>query len=136
MYEGTLAQVSNRATWSDCVELRDQETGELVDFTGAQEIVVQVMNTQYQSYFRNDYGVGFGGTIGAMMITATLSGGGVQIIQPGVFQFTFTRSQMNTLPGGDYDVGMTIVKDDVTTELFIGQVPVREGVVTIQAGSG
>ena len=43
---------------------------------------------------------------------------------------------MNTLPPGDYNAGMTMVKDEETTQLFIGQVRVREGVVTVQAGTG
>jgi hypothetical protein len=69
------------------------------------------------------------------MITATLSGGQVAIISPGIFQFTFPRSIMNTLTAGDYNVGITIVKDDETVQLFLGQVPVQDGIVTIQAGA-
>jgi hypothetical protein len=135
-YRGTLTEVSNRATWSDCVEVRDQETGDLIDLSGVQEIVVQVVSTIYNSYYRYDYAQGIGGYVGAPMLIASLSGGQVQIIQTGVFQFTFTRSQMNTLIAGDYNVGITLVKDDETDELFIGQVPVRDGVVTMQAGTG
>jgi hypothetical protein len=135
-YSGALHEVSNRASWNDVVELRDTETGELFDFSDAQEIVVQVVNLTYDNFFRFGYGYGFGGYIGAPIITASLSAGTVQIIAQGQFQFAFTRATMNTLPPGDYNAGMTMVKDEETTQLFIGQVRVREGVVTIQAGTG
>ena len=135
-YNGYLNDVSNRASWIDCVELRDNETDELLDFTDAQEIVVQVVAVNYDNYFRfGDYGLGVGGYVGAAIITATLSGGTIVIISPGIFQFTFPRSIMNTLIGGDYNVGMTLVKDEETIDLFIGQVAVRDGVVTVQMGS-
>jgi hypothetical protein len=134
-YNGTLDEVSNRASWIDVIELRDQETNELIDFSTAQEIVVQVVSVIYDNYFRFGYGYGVGGYVGAPIITASLSNGQIVIISTGIFQFTFPRAMMNTLTGGDYNVGITIVKDDITTELFIGQVPVREGVVTLQAGA-
>jgi hypothetical protein len=134
-YGGFLSEVSNRASWIDVVEVTDLEDGSPIDLTQAQEIVVQVVSRIYDNYYRYDYGFGVGGYTGAWQIIATLSGGKIVLIQPGMFQFSFTRSEMNTLPGGDYDVGMTITIDDITTEIFIGQVPIREGIVTIQAGA-
>jgi hypothetical protein len=134
-YGGVLAEVSNRASWIDCIELRDSETDEEIDFSTAQEIVVQLVAVMYDNYFRFDYSFTFGGVTGALMITATLSGGQISIIQPGIFQFAFPRTQMNTLVAGDYNCGVTIVKDDQTEQLFAGQVRVIEGFVTVQAGS-
>ena len=133
-YGGSLSEASNRASYIECIEILDQETGEPIDLSDVQEIVFQAISDIYQNYVQFGYGLGFGGYIGAQMITATLSGGKIAIIQPGVFQVSFTRGDMNTLPGGDYNVGVTIVKDDITTEIIIGTLPVREGVVTVQAG--
>ena len=133
-YGGSLSEASNRASYIECIEILDQETGEPIDLSDVQEIVFQAISDIYQNFVQFGYGLGFGGYIGAQMITATLSGGKITIVQPGVFQVAFTRSEMNTLPGGDYNVGVTIVKDDITTEIIIGILPVREGVVTVQAG--
>jgi hypothetical protein len=101
-----------------------------------QEIVFQIINETYPNFVQFGYGLGFGGYLGAQMLTATLSNGKIQLVQTGVFQVTFTRSDMNTLPGGNYSCGIAITKDDQTVEIFIGTLPVREGIVTISAGSG
>jgi hypothetical protein len=134
-YGGVLAEVSNRASWIDCFELRDSETDEEIDFSDAQEIVLQLVAVTYDNFFRYDYSFTFGGVTGALMITATLTGGQISIIQRGVFQVAFPRTQMNALVAGDYNCGVTIVKDDQTEQLFAGQVRVIDGWVTIQAGS-
>jgi hypothetical protein len=134
-YGGVLAEVSNRASWIDCFELRDSETDEEIDFSTAQEIVLQLVAVTYDNFFRYDYSFTFGGVTGALMITATLTGGQITIIQPGIFQVAFPRTMMNALVAGDYNCGVTIVKDDQTEQLFAGQVRVIEGFVTVQAGS-
>jgi hypothetical protein len=133
-YLGALPETSNRASYIENVELRD-ENGELIDLTGTQEIVFQIISPTYDNYTRDGYGLGFGGALGAQTLIATLTNGKIAIIQLGVFQVKFTRSEMNTLPAGDYNVGVVIVRDEITTEIIIGTLPVREGVVTVQAGS-
>ena len=57
-YGGALSEVSNRASWIDVVEITDLETGETVDISAAQEIVVQVVSKMYDNYYRVDYGFG------------------------------------------------------------------------------
>ena len=133
-YVGALPEASNRATYIEAIEIIDQETGQPLDISAAQEIVFQIISPNYQNYTQFGYGLGFGGYIGAQMLTATLSNGKIVLVQPGTFQVTFTRSEMNTLPAGDYQCGVTILIDNITTELIIGTLPVREGVVTVQAG--
>ena len=135
-YLGALSEASNRASYVECIEVIDQETGEPVDISTAQEIVFQVVSPVYDNYYRLGYGVGVGGGYsGAAMLIASLSNGKIQHVQTGVFQVAFTRSEMNTLPGADYNVGVAITKDDQTSEIIIGTLPVREGIVTVSAGS-
>lgn len=134
-YLGALAEASNRATFSRCIEVRDN-TGQLFDLSDVQEIVFQIINETYPNFVQFGYGLGFGGYLGAQMLTATLTGGKIRLIETGVFQVVFTRSEMNSLPGGNYNCGMAITKDEQTAEIFIGTLPVREGIVTVSAGSG
>lgn len=133
-YQGSLPETSNRASYIECFQLTDID-GQPVDLTQAQEIALQIVAEAYPNFTQFGYGLGFGGYIGAQLLTATLSGGKIVLIQPGIFQVSFARSEMNTLPGGLYNVGIAITIDDETAEIFVGTLPVREGVVTVQAGA-
>jgi len=129
-YVGALSEVSNRASWNDCIEVRDIETNEPVDISSAQEIVVQVSPQPSSQYGTGGYSGSY-----STMLVASLSNGKVSHVDTGVFQFKFARSEMNPLAPGIYDVGVTIVMDEETVELIIGTLPVRDGVVTVQTGN-
>jgi hypothetical protein len=126
MYEGSLAVLSNRQSWADSVSIIDTDTGEPVDISTATEIVVQVAPKQ---------AVDFGGygeqSHTSPLLTATLSNGKVQHVQPGMFAFAFTQGEMRALCGGNYDVEITIHKDGEVESLILGTLPIREGVVTL-----
>lgn len=126
MYDGSLSTLSNRQSWNDSVEVRDNDTNQLIDISTATEIAVQVAPQQnggdggYGSVYRT-----------SPLLTASLSNGKVQHIQTGIFSFEFTKSEMRGVPGGIYNVEITIEKDGETESLILGTVPIREGVVTI-----
>lgn len=113
MLTGTLSPVSNKADWIDAYELKDDETGEAIDISEAQEIVVAVREVDTKS----------------VVLEASLSGGTITHVDTGTFQWNFTRDQMSGLCARTYDVGLTIKQDDETIQLFIGYVPVLDGVV-------
>lgn len=124
-YEGTLGNRSNRADWVDVVEVRGPDK-ELMDLATATEIAVQVAPKQ-----QADYG-GYGdGGYSAPLLTATLSNGKVSHVELGKFEFVFTKGEMRGVCGGVYDVEITIEKDGRTVSVFLGTVPIREGVVTL-----
>jgi hypothetical protein len=111
MYLGTLQPVSNKATWVETVEVRDDDN-EPLDITSA-TIVVAVRNKKSKR----------------VELTAETGNGVTLPGDTGVFQFTFSVDQMGGLCPETYDVGVTIEIDDVTTQLFIGTVAVLDGVV-------
>ena len=113
MQTGSLSPVSNKADWIEAYGLDDSETGDPIDISDADEITVSIRNTANQH----------------VELTATLSGGTIEHIETGVFQWTFPLAQMRTLCAKNYDVGLTILKDDETIQLFIGTLSVMDGVV-------
>lgn len=114
MLVGALSPVSNKADWIVAYALDDAETGDPVDISDASEITIAIRNPA------NHY----------VELSATLSGGGVQHIETGVFEWTFTATQMRNLCAKNYEVGLTILKDGETTQLIIGTLGVLDGVVT------
>lgn len=117
MLTGNLSPVSNRATWSESVQLTDASTGESIDLTAVDEITIEVR--------RQD--------CGTAELSATKSGGGVVIIgaaTDGTFQWRFEVGSMRDLEASTYDVGLTIEQDDDTVQLLIGSVQVLDGIVT------
>ena len=111
MLEVMLARVSNRADWSDTIELTDADTGDAIDLSSA-SIVVEVAD---------DYG--------RIVLSATTDNGKVTVLSAGNAQFSFTRDEMATLCPGTYRVGGTVTIDDETEQVFFGTVPVIDGVV-------
>lgn len=112
MYLGPLAPVSNRASWSEVMEIYDDETDTPIDLTTATGISLSVRDPKTQ----------------AAMLTATI-GSGIEIAddEDGVFVWTFTLAQMSALDPKTYDIGITVTFSDGTTQLLIGHVPVLEG---------
>ena len=111
MFIGTLSPVSNKADWIDAYQLLDEETSEPVDVADATAITIEVREPKTRS----------------IVLTAALSGG-ITHIETGVFQWHFTAEQMSALRPQDYEIGCTIVRDGVTSQLLIGMLPVMDGV--------
>lgn len=113
MLTGTLSPVSNRATWSESVAIDDEETGEAIDLSDVDEITIAI-RTQGSS---------------TPVLSATLTGEQITIIETGVFQFEFSESQMGGLCPQTYEIGCTLEKDDQSVQLLIGTVSVLDGIV-------
>ena len=109
-----LAPVSNRADWIDCYKLIDDETDDPIDLSDATEITIEVRDRDTRR----------------SLFSATLSGGTIEHIETGVFQWAFTLDQMRTLCPKTYDVGLTILKDGIATQILIGSLPVYDGIVS------
>lgn len=114
MFFGSLPPISNRATWSESVQLTDSETGDAIDLTAVDEITVQVRDPYT---FTN-------------MLSGTLTGGEITVVSTGIFQWRFERSQLGVLTvSKTYEVGCVIEQDDDEVQLIIGTVPVFDGII-------
>ena len=111
MLEVMLARVSNRADWSDVIDLSDADSGEAIDLSSA-DIVVQVADD-----------------CGNPVLTASTDNGKIVVLSAGKAEWTFTRDEMIGLCPGTYRVGGTVTIEGVTEQLFFGVVPVVDGVV-------
>lgn len=113
MFTGALNPASNKATWSVLYQFVDSETDEAIDLSNADEITVQVRDQKSCS----------------PVLSGSLSGGQVALVETGVFQWTFSASQMNALCAKTYDVGCTIEQDGQTVQILIGTLPVLDGII-------
>lgn len=112
----TMKAVSNRATWSEAVEIFDDSTGAPLDISAATEIKLQVHETD--PFCRSP------------LLSASLTGGTVTIEdQTGVFTFEFSAEQMSRLCPRTYKVGATATVTGKVIQLLIGNLPVVEGYV-------
>lgn len=113
MFTGALNPASNKATWSVLYELIDTDTDEAIDLSGATEITVQVRDQRNCS----------------PVLSGSLSGGEIAIVDTGIFQWTFTASQMSALCANTYEVGCTVEQNGQTAQILIGTLPVLDGVI-------
>lgn len=113
MFTGSLKPVSNRATWSVLYNITDAETDEAIDLSNVDQIAIQVRDPRSCS----------------PVLSGTLTGGEVVIVDTGVFQWTFSASQMNALCANTYEVGCTIEQDGETAQILIGTLPVIDGII-------
>lgn len=108
MQIGSLAPASRRTPWVESYKLVDDEDDSPVDLSDASEIKVEIFDQMH----------------GHAALTASLSTGSVELIETGVFQWTFTQQQMQTLRPQAYDVNITITKDDLPISILVGSLPI------------
>jgi|GEM_PF-3300275 len=113
MYQGTLSPTAMQEDWKLIVEIDDEDTGEALDLTGA-TIVFEVRDPKSRG----------------IVLSATSSNGKISIIDTGVFQVLFARSEMQGVAAQNYDVGCILTINGETKQYIIGTVPVLDGVVT------
>lgn len=110
MYTGSLPTISNRADWKFELELTDNDTGEVIDTTGCtMNIVVRDGK-------------------GAIKLQGDTTDK-INTLATGVIQIWFTEDDVDGICAGQYDAGLTITGNGETVQLFIGTVPVVDGVV-------
>jgi hypothetical protein len=114
LISGNLPPVSNRETWNEQIELRDDDTGELFDLSGLKQIHIAVapLNDGCSS-----------------VLSGTLAGGEIYIPSTGIIEWLFTESQMRTLDPGEYNVGITLTFSNETKQALVATVPVIDGIV-------
>lgn len=113
MLTGTLPQVSNQEDFTLTDTIYDDATGDLVNLSGA-SIVFEVRDPNYRR----------------TVLSATTGNGKAAVVDTGVYQVAFSRSEMQALHPGTYDVGCVITLNGTTAQLLIGTVQVLDGVVT------
>jgi hypothetical protein len=112
MLQATMEPVSNREDWVQQCEVRD-ENNDLIDLSSA-VIVLAVRDRKSK----------------VQVLLAQTSDSTIVIQATGVFQFTFTESQMRGLDASRaYDLGCTLQLNGTTSQFFIGSVPVLDGIV-------
>lgn len=114
MYEARFEPVSNRADWPQPFEIIDDDTGETVtDFTGV-SVLVEVREKGCWS----------------PRLSASIENGKITDQGNGILEWMFPRTDMTSLCAGSYEIGVTVERDDLTTQYLIGTVPVIDGIVS------
>lgn len=115
MISCSLSPVSNRETLNIQIELRDEETDELIDVSDVSEVIIAIASRSASS--------------STPALSARLSSG--QITQPelGIFECSFSADRMRSLCTGTYDIGGTLTKDGETVQFLLGTLPVLDGVI-------
>jgi len=104
----TESAVSNR-DWKAHVECTDEDTGDLIDFTGAFIAMAVEDSNQCQK------------------ILATTDNGKISIISLGIFELSIPYSEM-TMPPGSYDIGGYYQVNGEVVDILEGTMSVRRGI--------
>lgn len=112
MYVTSLPPISNRSDWIQPFEIDDADTDDPIDLSTA-NIILEVRDQD-----------------GITVLSGTTGNGKILIIDTGVFQATFLRTEMTGLSAGLYDIGCTIGLQDSVYQLLIGELPIIDGVVS------
>ena|ERR1017187_5874913 len=123
--------ITNRESWSPQFTLYDDETGDLLDLTNL-TFQLEVRNLRRRDYDASGYGPSYGyGTADYQtpILTASL-GNGITVTGPGTFEVFFSETQMSTLSPDTYSVACTVNDGTNVRQLFLGRLPVLDGMVT------
>lgn len=114
MWGGQLNPVSTREDWIDHFTFKDNDTGELIPLTDV-ELTFAVSPKGSRAY---------------PCLLATIANGKLVVNgDPTIATLTFTVDEVRQLRPGEYDVGLTMLRDGVTTQIFRGRLPVTDGIV-------
>lgn len=111
MNQVKFSPLSNRETWVESFQAIDEDDA-AIDLTGA-TIVYEVRHPQTKE----------------SMLSGSTDGGEITISTT-TFTITFEVEDVRDLCALEYEVGCTIEIDDVTTQFFVGTLPVVDGVVS------
>jgi hypothetical protein len=109
MLNGSLGQISNRATWINGFEVIDAETDDFMDLTGV-TITMKVAR---------DPG-------GSVVLTGSTTTGELTIPGTGLVDWRFEASQMQSLCAGTYAAVVRFERAGDTDDVFLGAVAVLE----------
>jgi hypothetical protein len=112
MIATTLPAISNQATWKDTVELRDAETDALIDLkTEVDEITLKLRDPHS----------------GCTVLTLTLTGDDIVVIDDGVFEFTASAATMSGIDPKSYELGCLVTMADEIHQIILGRQPILKG---------
>ena len=117
MYAGSLT-ASNRADFIKDISVISTEDNSGIDVTSS-TIVVSVREPE-------------GDNKGYQRLSGSTTDGAITFPDPtdtSKFRITFSRNAMASIPAGDYDMGITIEINGVTTQVASGKLYVIDGVV-------
>src|SRR5437764_9135425 len=106
MFTETLPSLSRKATYVETLELTSADDGSLIDLTGA-AITVSLAEPDDDAF-----------------ATATVDGGGVTIVSPGVIQWRFEQPVMSRADVESYQLSVVISRDGDSTEILNASLPV------------
>lgn len=110
MNQTNFRRISNRADWSETIELIDDDTGEVI--TDLDDVIVRV---QVREGCRP-------------VLTAETGDETVVVSSFGTITWTFPASRLSNICPGTYEVGITIERNGSVEQELIGSLPVYEGV--------
>lgn len=114
MYQANFEPVSNRADWAQTFEIVDDDAGTIItDFTGVS--VTVELREPGSCYAR---------------LSASIDNGKIADQGNGILEWLFPRSEMTGLCAMTYEIGVTIERDDFTTQYLIGTLPIVDGIVS------
>lgn len=110
MRTGSLGPLSNRESLQLIRQIIDTETGEAIDLTGA-SIVFEIRRSGACS----------------PVLSASTDNGKITFPDVYTYQIDIAVAEMRTLCPETYEIGLTFERDDQTTEIIIGTLPVLAG---------
>lgn len=124
MYLVKFDEASNAADWTDVWQVLGED-GVASDIYG-DGWTVTVKVAQLPPFARS-WGDYQGAINSATVLSASTADGTVTVNNDDALQWTFTASQMASLCSGAYAVGCLATKDGQTVQLFLGTLPVIQG---------
>lgn len=103
-------RVSNRADWSETFELVDQDTDEVL--TDLSDVTIKMQVRKGCSLY----------------LSAETGDDHITTSAFGTITIEFDATEMAVLEPGTYDIGLTVERDGVKEQEFIGSLPIVEGV--------
>lgn len=104
---------ANNSDWKTIFQFSDADTGDLIDFTGA-DIQVEVKDFD-----------------GCLRVEATTGNGKIVITDTGTFELTVPVGEMQNLCAGAYKVGGVYSLNGETISLFTGSLSIIDGVARL-----
>lgn len=127
MLRGTLLPKSNRESFVDQIELIDPTDNSLWILTGfTAKIRLEAAEPCYRT---SDYTTFYynSGPWGPPFLDATTENGAAVIIGTQAIEFTFTETQMASLPSGQYRLSATVARNGRSLQLFQYDIPILDG---------
>lgn len=126
MLRGTLPPISNRESLIDDIEFIDPDDNTLWDLTGVTaKIELKLVGSPYQFRGYLPY-LGYA-AYNPICLLATTENGAIVFDSSQSMKFTFTETQIATLPSGQYHLSGTVTRDNETIQIFQFDMPILDG---------